>query len=81
MKISLKFFCTAYVMVLFVSSLTGAFLVRNASNMLWEQRVKTVTAAAQYAVDSFFIVCPNQCPAYGRRLAANHTSPNSKCAG
>lgn len=53
MKISLKFFCTAYVMVLFVSSLTGAFLVRNASNMLWEQRVETVTAAAQYAADSF----------------------------
>ena len=60
MKISLKFFCTAYVMVLFVSSLTGAFLVRNASNMLWEQRVETVTAAAQYAADSFLSFAQSQ---------------------
>ena len=27
--------------------------MRNASNMLWEQRMETVTAAAQYAADSF----------------------------
>ena len=53
MKISLKFFCTAYIVVLLASSLTGAFLVRNASDMLWEQRVETVCSAAQYAADSF----------------------------
>ena len=53
MKLSLKFFCIAYAVVLLSVSAGGILLVSVASDALWDARADRVQTAAGYAVDSF----------------------------
>lgn len=53
MKLSLKFFCIAYIIVLLSLGAAGMFLINTASDTLWDSKVERVNSAANYAVDSF----------------------------
>ena len=53
MKLSLKFFCIAYVIVLLSLGIAGMFLINTASDALWESKAERVDSAVNYAVDSF----------------------------
>ncbi|MBQ8210563.1 MAG: HAMP domain-containing histidine kinase [Clostridia bacterium] len=53
MKLSLKFFCIAYVIVLLSLGTAGMFLINTASDALWDSKSERVDSAINYAVDSF----------------------------
>ena len=53
MKLSLKFFLMAYIVVLLASSLGGAFLIFRINDTIWDDRVDRVRAAVDSAADSF----------------------------
>lgn len=53
MKLSLKFFCIAYAVVLLSVSVGGVFLVDVAADALWDARAQRVNVAQKYAADSF----------------------------
>ena len=53
MKLSFKFFCTAYVVVLLSTGLGGFHIIKNINDSLWNAQVERVNAAVNYAADSF----------------------------
>jgi len=53
MKLSFKFFCLAYIIVLLSTGLGGAYIITNINDALWNTQVERVNAAVNYAADSF----------------------------
>ena len=53
MKLSFKFFCVAYIVVLLSTGFGGSYMVNNINDTLWDTRVERVNAAVNYAADSF----------------------------
>ena len=53
MKLSFRFFCIAYVVVLLATGIGGSLMVSNINASLWDARVERVDAAVNYAADSF----------------------------
>ncbi len=53
MKLSFKFFCLAYIIVLLSTGLGGAYIISNINNALWDAQVERVNSAVNYAADSF----------------------------
>ena len=45
MKLSFKFFCLAYIVVLLATGIGGSFMVGNINTSLWNARVERVRAA------------------------------------
>ncbi len=56
MKLSLKFFCIAYAVVLLSTGIGGIFLIKNATDTLWESQTERVSASMNYACDSFISI-------------------------
>lgn len=53
MKLSFKFFCIAYIVVLLSSGFGGSYIIKNINDSLWNTQVERVNAAVNYAADSF----------------------------
>lgn len=53
MKLSFKFFCIAYIVVLLSTGLGGLYIIKNINDTLWDTQVELVNAAVNYAADSF----------------------------
>lgn len=53
MKLSFKFFCIAYIVVLLSTGLGGSYIIKNINDTLWDTQVELVNAAVNYAADSF----------------------------
>lgn len=53
MKLSTKFFCIAYAMVLFAAGAGGIFLMVHISNTMWKTQSEQVHAAGSYAATAF----------------------------
>lgn len=53
MKLSFKFFCAAYIVVLLSTGLGGAYIISNINEMLWNTQVERVSTSVNYAADSF----------------------------
>ena len=53
MKLSHKFFCIAYIIVLFATGVGGIFIIINVNNTLWNTQVERVNTTVNYAADSF----------------------------
>ncbi len=53
MKLSLKFFCIAYIIVLVSTGIGGVFLVNTTTDTLWDSRMEQFASASKYACDSF----------------------------
>ena len=53
MKLSFKFFCVAYIVVLLSTGVGGSYMVNNINNTLWDTRVERVNIAVNYAAESF----------------------------
>lgn len=53
MKLSLKFFCIAYLIVLLSTGAGGFFIIRSVNDAVWQAQTDRVSAAAYYAADSF----------------------------
>lgn len=53
MKLSFKFFCAAYIVVLLSMGLGGAYIIRNINEALWNTQVERVNTSVNYAADSF----------------------------
>ena len=53
MKLSFRFFCAAYVVVLLSTGLGGSYMVSSINDTLWDTRVERVNTAVNYAADSF----------------------------
>ena len=53
MKLSFKFFCTAYAAVLLSTGLGGSYIIKNINDTIWNTQVERVNAAVNYAADSF----------------------------
>ena len=53
MKLSLKFFCIAYIIVLLSSSICGIFIINKSTNEMWSSQAQRVKSACIYAADSF----------------------------
>ena len=53
MKLSFRFFCIAYIVVLLATRIGGSLMVSNINASLWDARVERVDAAVNYAADSF----------------------------
>lgn len=53
MKLSFKFFCIAYIVVLLATGLGGSYIIKNINDTLWNTQVERVNAAVNYAADSF----------------------------
>ena len=53
MKLSFKFFCVAYIVVLLSTGFGGSYMVNNINDTLWNTRVERVNTAVNYAADSF----------------------------
>ena len=53
MKLSFKFFCVAYIVVLLSTGVGGSYMVNNINDTLWDTQVERVNAAVNYAADSF----------------------------
>ncbi|MBR7020280.1 MAG: HAMP domain-containing histidine kinase [Lachnospiraceae bacterium] len=53
MKLSFRFFCIAYIVVLLATGIGGSLMVSNINASLWDARVERVDAAVNYAADSF----------------------------
>lgn len=53
MKLSFKFFCIAYIVVLLSTGLGGSFMIKSINDTLWNTRMERANAAVDYAADSF----------------------------
>ncbi|MBQ8325270.1 MAG: HAMP domain-containing histidine kinase [Clostridia bacterium] len=53
MRLSAKFFCTAYLIVLLASGICGIVVIRSVTHALWEARVMQTETAAAYAAESW----------------------------
>ncbi len=53
MKLSVKFFCIAYIIVLLTTGLSGSWLINTSKNALVNSRAEQTNAATKYAIDSF----------------------------
>lgn len=53
MKLSFKFFCIAYLIVLLSTGLGGSYIINHINDTLWNTQVERVNAAVNYAADSF----------------------------
>lgn len=53
MKLSSKFFCTAYIIVLLSTGLGGMLIIKNVTDTLWNTQTERVNIAVNYATDSF----------------------------
>lgn len=53
MKLSLKFFCIAYIITLLSAGLGGFFIIKSVNDAVWQAQTDRVSAAAYYAADSF----------------------------
>ena len=53
MKLSLKFFCIAYIIVLLSTGAGGFFIIKSVNDTVWKAQTDRVSAAAYYAADSF----------------------------
>lgn len=53
MKLSFKFFCVAYIVVLLSTGFGGSYMVNNINDTLWNTQVERVNTAVNYAADSF----------------------------
>ncbi len=53
MKLSFKFFCVAYIVVLLSTGIGGAFMIQNINEILWNTQVERVNTNVNYASDSF----------------------------
>ena len=53
MKLSFKFFCIAYIVVLLSTGIGGAFMIQNINEILWNTQVERVNTNVNYASDSF----------------------------
>ncbi len=53
MKLSFKFFCIAYIIVLLSTGLGGSYIIKNINDTLWDTQVDRVNTAVNYAADSF----------------------------
>lgn len=53
MKLTVKFFCIAYIIVLLSTGIGGIFLINSANSNLWDSREERVIASSKYACDSF----------------------------
>lgn len=53
MKLSYKFFCMAYIIVLLATGVGGIFIINNVNNTLWNTQVERVNTTVNYAADSF----------------------------
>lgn len=53
MKLSFKFFCIAYLVVLLSTGLGGSYIIKNINDTLWNTQVERVNVAVNYAADSF----------------------------
>lgn len=53
MKLSFRFFCIAYIVVLLATGIGGSLMVSNINASLWDTQVERVNTAVNYAADSF----------------------------
>lgn len=53
MKLSFKFFCIAYMVVLLSTGFGGAYIIKNINDTLWNTQVERVNTVVNYAADSF----------------------------
>lgn len=53
MKLSYKFFCIAYIIVLLATGVGGILIINNVNNTLWNTQVERVKTTVNYAADSF----------------------------
>ncbi len=53
MRLSTKFFCIAYVIVLLATGITGIVVIKRVTDMLWETRIQQVQTATKHAADSW----------------------------
>jgi len=53
MKLSFKFFCIAYIVVLLATGVGGILIINNVNNTLWNTQVERVNTTVNYAADSF----------------------------
>ena len=53
MKLSFKFFCIAYLVVLLSTGLGGSYIINHINDTLWNTQIERVNAAVNYAADSF----------------------------
>ncbi len=53
MKLSFKFFCIAYLVVLFSTGFGGAYIIKIINDTLWDTQIERVNASVNYAADSF----------------------------
>lgn len=56
MKLSFKFFCIAYIVVLLSTGLGGSYIIKNINDTLWNTQLERVNAAVNYAADSFMAI-------------------------
>ena len=53
MKLSIKFFYIAYIVVLLSIGLSGIFLIKSTNDTLWNMQVEQADMDIKYAADSF----------------------------
>lgn len=53
MKLSYKFFCIAYIIVLLATGAGGMLIINNVNQTLWNTQVERIKATVNYAADSF----------------------------
>lgn len=53
MKLSYKFFCIAYIIVLLATGVGGMFIINNVNNTLWNTQIEHVQTTVNYAAESF----------------------------
>lgn len=53
MKLSYKFFCIAYTIVLLSTGFGGIFIIKNINDILWNTQIERVNTVVNYAADSF----------------------------
>lgn len=53
MRLSVKFFCAAYLIVLLASGICGIVVIRSVTHALWEARVQQTETAAAYAAENW----------------------------
>lgn len=57
MKLSFRFFCIAYLIVLLATGTGGTLIILNVTNTLFESRKERVLASSDYAAESFLSFC------------------------
>ena len=53
MKLSYKFFCIAYIIVLLATGVGGMFIINNVNDTLWNTQIEHVQTTVNYAAESF----------------------------